>query len=200
METIVGVFDHTREALRLVEDLDENDISRAQITVIAGDPEGVHAKAVEAYAEALDSDAAEDSIDRARSRGVAKGTAAGGIVGALAGALLGVVSSIVIPGAGAVVIGGALAGGAFGAGSGAVTGGLAGLIPEANIGKADAAYYAEAVRRGALLVAVDAETEQVDEVVRLMLRHNLVDLDRRVDQWRAEGWQGLPPSATTNRQ
>jgi len=56
--------------------------------------------------------------------------------------------------------------------------------------------YAEAVRRGSVVLTVDADSgEQREHAVRIMNRHDPVDIDERVTQWRARGWAGYDENA-----
>jgi hypothetical protein len=50
-------------------------------------------------------------------------------------------------------------------------------------------YYAEAVRRGGTLVFLPLATEQVDEAMAIMERHQAVDIEQRANEWRRN-----PPS------
>lgn len=74
----------------------------------------------------------------------------------------------------------------------------------------DRNIYAEAARRGEVAVAVDADNdEEVNRAADILQRHHAVDLDRQVEQWQSQGWQGVqhrsiqqpqattPPPATT---
>ncbi|WP_198320923.1 YsnF/AvaK domain-containing protein [Azohydromonas aeria] len=50
-------------------------------------------------------------------------------------------------------------------------------------------HYAEAMRRGAAVVKVDVEDEtRLDEVRDALQNAGAVDIDERVESWRAEGW------------
>ena len=48
--------------------------------------------------------------------------------------------------------------------------------------------YREAYRRGGTIVSAVCRDEQVDNVIAIMRRYNVVDLDQRMQQWRTEGW------------
>jgi len=49
--------------------------------------------------------------------------------------------------------------------------------------------HEEAVRRGGTLLTVDTrDTDRVDRAADLLRRCGAVDLERRADQWRSEGW------------
>lgn len=55
----------------------------------------------------------------------------------------------------------------------------------------DAGVYSEAVRRGAYLISVDAQTdEQAAKAVEILQRFNAIDLDQREAGWRSSGWSG----------
>lgn len=49
--------------------------------------------------------------------------------------------------------------------------------------------YSEAVRRGSVIVAVDAQTEQqADQVASVLYECDAIDVDERAEQWRSQGW------------
>ena len=56
---------------------------------------------------------------------------------------------------------------------------------------ADRATYAEATRRGGTLVSVEADEGAGEAVAKVMIRHNVVDLDQRASQWQQQGWAGV---------
>jgi hypothetical protein len=59
-----------------------------------------------------------------------------------------------------------------------------------------AGQYAEAVRRGGCVVAVDGiDDSRVDEAVKVMERHGAVDIDERAAKWRERGWKRFDPAA-----
>jgi uncharacterized protein (TIGR02271 family) len=56
--------------------------------------------------------------------------------------------------------------------------------------------YSEAVRRGSVVLTVNADTdEQRDRAMEIMNRYNPVDIDERSSHWRSEGWSGYDTSA-----
>jgi uncharacterized protein (TIGR02271 family) len=60
----------------------------------------------------------------------------------------------------------------------------------------DAGVYAEAVRRGAYMVSVDAPTEsQADRAADILQRFHAVDLEQRAQGWRSGGWGGYQADA-----
>lgn len=60
----------------------------------------------------------------------------------------------------------------------------------------EAGHYAEAVRRGGVVLAVDVpEGASVDEVRDALLDAGAVDIDERVEQWRQRGYTGYNPES-----
>lgn len=56
-------------------------------------------------------------------------------------------------------------------------------------------HYSEAVRRGGAVLSVSVPESQVDTVVRILNDNGAVDIDRRSEEWRKEGYTGYNPSA-----
>jgi hypothetical protein len=86
--------------------------------------------------------------------GAAAGATFGGVVGAVLGAVLSA-AVITVPGLNLVVTG-ALASGLAGLGAGAATGGLVGALIGAGIPEHEAKIYDEEVRKGSVLIGVEA--------------------------------------------
>jgi len=55
--------------------------------------------------------------------------------------------------------------------------------------------YAEGMRRGGYMVAVDTEERHTHEVIDVLEQAGAVDLDAQEAQWRQEGWRGYEPSS-----
>jgi uncharacterized protein (TIGR02271 family) len=86
--------------------------------------------------------------------------------------------------------------GTTGAGAGADGKGLWASIKDFFTGDDDdRATYEEGMRRGGHLLTARVEDQYADEVVVLLENADAIDLDRRADEWRAEGWTG--PSRST---
>jgi hypothetical protein len=112
-----------------------------------------------------------------------------------AGPGLAEVDPVNVPGIGAAVITGPLAAAMRGessvGGSTSLVGGLIGLgVPDD-----DANAFAEAVRRGGILVAVEVESDRAQRTVEILDRHGPIDLDRRRDDYRADGWKRFDETA-----
>jgi hypothetical protein len=187
-KTIVGSFDSFEEAQEVFRDLQQSGFSRDDVSIIANDARGQLASRT----GDLPPDAPATLSDT--GSGAATGAAAGGVLGGAAGLVVGLMG-LAIPGIGPIVAAGPLAAALAGAGVGAVAGGLIGGLTGAGVSEEDAHYYAESVRRGGALVTVRADDARAEEAARIMRTHGAVDIERRAEQWRQEGWTRHDPSA-----
>jgi hypothetical protein len=112
----------------------------------------------------------------------------------LIGVALGL-GALAIPGLGPIIGMGPILAGLIGAGTGAATGGITGALVERGIDDVDADYYAEAIRRGYTMVMVDVPEGRADEVIDVMEKYEVVDIDERAEHWQAEGWTSYDVSA-----
>jgi len=56
--------------------------------------------------------------------------------------------------------------------------------------------YAEGMRRGSYLVAVDTDDAHADHVMSVLEEHGAIDMDAEERRWHSEGWRGYEPSST----
>jgi hypothetical protein len=182
-KTIVGSFDSFEEAQEVLRDLQQRGYSRDDISVIANNATGKY------------SSPSEGPTISDVGAGSATGAAAGGVLGGAAGLVVGLMG-LAIPGIGPIVAAGPIAAALAGAGVGAVAGGLIGGLTGVGVSEDDASYYAESVRRGGALVTVRADDSRADEAASVMRNHGAVDIDRRVEQWKQQGWTQYDPTAT----
>ena len=103
--------------------------------------------------------------------GIVAGGVAGGLVGAILAALLSA-GAVAIPGAG-IVISGWLISAAAGLGAGAAAGGLVGGLIGAGIPEYEAKLYEDAVKNGAILLAVKPANDEQAK----MVKETLLQLD-----------------------
>ncbi len=189
--TVVGLFDSTEEARDVVQELVDNGFSRNDISLVANDARGEYAN----YRSDGDG-------DTEAAEGAATGAVSGGVFGGVLGLLVGV-GALAIPGIGPVLAAGPLAaalgsagaGALIGAGTGAAAGGLLGGLLGAGIPEDDAEYFSEGVRRGGTLVVVRAPDDTAQLASDIMNRHNVIDIDQRVEQWRGSGWSRFDANA-----
>jgi len=55
--------------------------------------------------------------------------------------------------------------------------------------------YAEGMRRGSYLVAVDTDDARTNRVMDVLEEHGAIDMDEEEKRWRSEGWRGYEPSS-----
>ncbi len=183
-KTIVGSFDSFEEAQEVVRDLQQRGYSRDDISVIANDAAGKYSNQP-AGGGSTRSDPASTVSDTGAS--TATGAAAGGVLGGAAGLVVGLMG-LAIPGIGPIVAAGPIAAALAGAGVGAVAGGLIGGLTGVGVSEDDAGYYAESVRRGGALVTVRADDSRAEDAASVMRSHGAVDIERRAEQWKQQGW------------
>lgn len=171
---VVALYDNWTDAEAAIQDLLDNGFSRDQINIITRH----NVKEVVQHGQAK-----ESTVLRPAVGGMVAGGVAGGILAGLAG--------IALPGIGTVLVGGPLFAAVFGAHTGAVIGGLVAPFADWNLRDNEVAYYKEAIRRGDTLIAVRTEGGVSDLANSIINRHNPVNLESRVEQWRKEGWSEL---------
>lgn len=139
-KVITAVFDRRVEAETALRKLEQNGFSEKQVTLLVSEETRGKHFGIERNAKT--------------DEGAAAGAAIGGLTGAL---YLGLASAgtLLIPGLN-LVVSGALIGGLVGLGAGAATGGLIGALVGAGIPEHEAKLYESAVRKGAILMAVEA--------------------------------------------
>ncbi len=177
MKTIVGIFDEASEAAAVVQELAQAGVSRNHISLMSNrnvDPQQLD-----------DADARKRSTDDGNS--VLTGAGIGAVLGGVGGLLVGL-AVLPIPGLGPVIAAGPIATTLAGLGIGAAAGGLVGALTGIGVPEEHAHRYAEAVRRGATLVTVEAEDDVASNVTDIMNRHHAVDVDQRAELWRKSGW------------
>jgi hypothetical protein len=160
MQTVVGLFESKAEV--------ESAIRRLQAAGFDSESIGVAMRDRTESGELAEATGAGDLTE--------EGAAAGAVSGAGLGILIGLAlvgSTIVLPGVGPFVVGGALAGGPLaaalaGAGIGAVSGGLIGGLVGSGIPEDEAEHYASGLERGGILVSVRVPDDRADEARRIL--------------------------------
>ena len=181
-KTIVALYDEFDTAQDVLEDLLEAGFSRENVSLMASDATGEHARRY----------TSTDQVGEDVSAG--EGAGFGAVVGTLIG--LGVA---LIPGIGPVLGAGPLAvalTAGIGAAAGAITGGITAALIDLGVDEEDAGYYAEGLRRGGTLVSVTVDEAWIDRAEQIMNRHNPVDIDHRAAYWRETGWSEFSTEST----
>lgn len=172
-KTVMAVYDQRHEAEAALKALQERGYRRNEVSLLSHPGEG-HEGIAPYQPEPHDA---------------GTGAAAGGLAGGVAGLLLGV-GMLTVPGMGPMVVAGPIAATLVGMVTGAVMGGLVGVLMEFGVPETDAHLYTEALRRGATVVAVTAPPERAEAVSELLQHFAPVDLSRRAEEWKGEGWIG----------
>jgi len=182
-KTVVGLMENMPQAQEVVRDLESSGFDRNSINLIGSqkgagttDTEGVRGL--------------REEHKNATAEGAATGAGAGAAVGGLAGFVAGL-TAITIPGIGPAVALGPLGAAIAGAGIGAVAGGGIGALMKMGVPERDAQFYMEGVRRGGVLVAISCPEDRTDDAATILQRHGAIDIDKRGDQWKKEGWTGF---------
>ncbi len=219
--TIARLYETHPDAVRVVEALLIAGVPAQDISLISNnsdnwfDPGTADAKAIETKPTDIQPSAVQPSdvasaatkpVKPAETTPDAAGARSdrleGGLVGAAigaaaatAGTAIGTLAMLVIPGVGLTVGAGWLFGLLVaGAAVGGVTGGLLGGLASAGVNKADAAVYAEGVRRGGSVVTARVSPADVSKVQSVMEEGAVNIAERRAD-FRRSGWQTFDPAA-----
>lgn len=185
---VTALFERYADAQAAIERLEALGIPHADIAIVASrSPDAPETSAPGSAPVAGEAEA--NSAGRTGSGTAGTGATVGGIIGGGAGLLAGL-GMLAVPGIGPVVAAGWLVSALTGAGIGAAAGGLVGGLTGAGMNEAEAAAYAEGVRRGGTLVTVRSDEGRADQVIAALKEAGSIDLDERADGWRAEGWTG----------
>jgi hypothetical protein len=147
---VIGLFPDPDAAAQAIRQLQDAGFTKEEIGAVMPKtgPGG------EPLAELVEGEDLEVEADATKT-----GAATGGIIGGL----LGLVGSLLVPGLGAVTLGGVLASTLIGAGVGVMTGGLIGMLIGMGASRAEAEYFDRAVRQGGTLVTVQPGADRADE-------------------------------------
>lgn len=190
--SIFGLFDDRSEAQRCIDRLTASDFDKGDISVLAN-------KDVADFRDA-DTRTVNDSEGSNAAKGAAAGAVTGGVLGGAGGLLLGL-GALAIPGIGPIVAAGPIAAGltgaGIGAGTGAAAGGIIGALQKAGVPEEEAHLYAEGIRRGGFLVSVTTDDqEDVPEIQQIMMDCGAVDIHRRGEYWKKDGFKQYDQAAT----
>ncbi|QQS44575.1 DUF1269 domain-containing protein [Candidatus Roizmanbacteria bacterium] len=121
-------------------------------------------------------DADTHQIKQDVTDGTVAGAAVGGVTGILAGIIAGL-TSVAIPGAGVLLVGGPLLAtwGITGGVLGALTGGLVGALVDLGVPEETAKVYEERIRAGEVLVAVQTNHEAEEDVQETLNTHGATE-------------------------
>lgn len=162
--TVVGVFDYAHQSEEAIRELTAAGFRNEDISFAKLGPDSHRAE--------------EMAHDAAAGESAALGAAGGAMIGGLGGLLLGL-GLLAIPGLGPLAAAGPIVAALTGAGVGAGVGGVTGAFMELGIPEEEALYYADEIRRGGSVVAVQAEEHRAWQAEEVLRRHGAVDIERR---------------------
>jgi uncharacterized membrane protein len=160
---VVALFQDRSDAEDAIRDLKNGGFTNEHIGIATQDSIG----AVETGTEDAED---EGKVVEDTANGLAEGAAAGALTGGVLGGLVGLISSLLIPGLGPLVVGGVLASTLMGMGVGAATGGLIGALVGMGVPEADARYFDAGLREGRTLVTVSG-VDAAPEALAILERH-----------------------------
>lgn len=185
-KAVVGLMDNRAEAEMVVRELIESGFDRDLLGIMANDEQ----RQTDGPRRTYGDDAEADT-----GAGALTGMGAGAAIGGIGGLAIGV-AGLAIPGIGPIIAAGPLAAALAGAGVGAVAGGAVGALTNLGVPEDEAGHYAEGVRRGGVLVTVEADDEEdAERAVDVMRAHGAVDIDERAAEWRTTGWTRFDETA-----
>ena len=177
--TVIALYDDFVSASKATEGLIDRGYIREKISIVSNDVRGEHAKAIQAVQadEAAETGESEFQVQ----------------LKDLQRALLNL-GTMEIPGAGPILAAGPIT--ASLADSSELMKSLMSLgIPEQS-----AHYYAEGVRKGGTIVALEVSREATQKAIETLNSYGPVDMKKRVQQWQEGGWNEYDPSAEPLRE
>jgi hypothetical protein len=180
-KTVIALFETEEDAARAADELVREGYTREQIGVVAGHELSHPEEFV----------TASEDTDTKVIGAVGKGLAWGGGLGALVGG----VSSLLVPGLGPVVIGGALASAFLGAGLGASVGGVMAGLMKAGVDESDARLFDAALRHGGVVLTVHTDEARARQAVQVLDRNGALDMDEHRLKWGDRGVDQVEGSA-----
>lgn len=172
-KTVAALYDRSTEAQQVVHDLLAHGIPRHEISLVMPHPEGQAADRQKREQETTQ----EVKVHEAEEH-VGLEAVVGGI-----GGLLVSLSTLVIPGFGALIAVGPLAVALAGTLAGAYAGEIVGPMIHLGVAEEAARHYAEGLRRGGALVVMKLPDDLADQAEAIMNRHHPVSLEERESHW-----------------
>lgn len=169
-QTIVALFDDFRDSEGAVDELEAAGIPASHISLVANNLGSRYGR----YRLLEEQRQAATQSSHGAGNGLAIGAATIGGIG-----LLATIGALTIPGVGPLIVAGSLGLALVGTGAGAAAGGLVGALVGAGVSRAHADIYAEAIRRGGTLIAVEADSGDYDRIAATIARHGPAEVERR---------------------
>lgn len=166
LKTVLAIFTDENDAKDAVNTLESEGYNPKDVSIVMKDKQG---------AKDMSADTGSDVVE---------GAVSGATTGAVVGGLAGLVASFMLPGLGALFVGGPIAAAlgltgaaattASGVATGAMAGGILGALTSWGLSEEEAKIYEKRVSEGGILVAVPAKSGEESKVAQIL--H-----DRRAD-------------------
>jgi hypothetical protein len=167
-KTVLGLFDNKEHVEAVINSLKDSGYDPQNVSLLMKDTRD---------AQDIKKDTGADA---------ATGAVSGATTGAIIGGIAGILSAVMLPGLGAIFIGGPLASAlgltgaaattVSGAATGALAGGVIGALTNLGLSEDEAQHYEDRVKEGAILVAVPAADDEVSDVKDMFEDHNASDV------------------------
>lgn len=192
---IAAVYEDLETATDVVQALVDAGTRHHEISMAARDETREYSQIIEGHADTDETDG-EDVAD-------GEGTGTGAMIGTLTG-LVTALGPLEVRGIGRVIAAGplmaALAGAAGSSRAGAMTGSMVAALANLGVDEPDAEVYAEAVRRGGVLVGIDDAAYDPAATAELMGEYSPIDIAVSEAKWREHGWQDFDEDAPADRE
>jgi hypothetical protein len=147
---VTGMFNDRESAERAYNSINSRGYDTTNVHVIMSD------KARDTH---FGNTVVETELGNKALKGAGAGSAIGTTLGAVAGAVAAIGTNLILPGLG-LVVAGPLAAGLAGAGVGAASGGIIGALVGAGIPEERAKIYEDGVKKGNIVLGVDAKNDE----------------------------------------
>ncbi|MGH2544192.1 MAG: hypothetical protein ACRDIB_15450, partial [Ardenticatenaceae bacterium] len=183
MQTVVALYVNGTKAADAAEALLADGFPPEDVGILARDTDSELAELVsDPAAEEIAGVSPDEGSDTAAGAGI------GALLGGTAGLLIGL-GALVIPGIGPIIAAGPLAATLIGAGVGAVAGGAIAALTDMGIPEEEAREYAEAIRHGSAIVAVQADDDRADRAADILYQFAPMDLAETTAVGQDEAWE-----------
>lgn len=186
-KTLVALFNQLSDAQSAIRDLVSAGVNRSRISLVANDVAGEYSQYTTTESRTTTTTTTTDGNDR-------------GFFGGLMNNLFGDLDEVKtadVRGVGTTVTSGPLAN---------YSNDIVSGLGKIGLDSDEAASFAEGLRRGGVIVAVETEESMLDQAQEILVRYNVADIEGYVENWKQQGYSGFnvetaqPLSATEVRE
>jgi hypothetical protein len=170
---IGGVFPDVATAEEVIKSLKRDGYNSEDISIFAYDKNKANVLEDEIQSDVVTGD---EGRGKNAGKGAGIGAASGGLLGGLGGLVVGL-GLLTIPGIGQIAAAGPIAAGLTGLGIGAGGGGIVGALVGLGMPEEHAKQFEGFLKKGKIIILVEADEEQENMVYRTFLAHNTENKD-----------------------